>query len=191
MRLSGHEINSQLRQKLAMPTGRHLYIVLGTYERIERYERVAFREARGPDDRPLGPALNINLSLLQRFGDEELKWLVRHEAGMQETVKKQLADELDALVADKLMETSFLALKNLELLFAYDMELNCFRIRAVNQSSRLLTARKEVASSFSAIRASSSSASCFFTVSDMPASFRTSHFNSSSPNLCNTLLVPE
>ena len=28
MRLSGHEINSQLRQKLAMPTGRHLYVVL-------------------------------------------------------------------------------------------------------------------------------------------------------------------
>jgi hypothetical protein len=31
MRLSGHEINTQLRQKLAMPTGRHLYVVLGTY----------------------------------------------------------------------------------------------------------------------------------------------------------------
>ena len=74
----------------------------------------------------------------QRFGDEELKWLVRHEAGMQETVKKQLADELDALVADKLMETSFLALKNLELLFAYDMELNCFRIRATNQKHILV-----------------------------------------------------
>ena len=102
MRLSGHEINSQLRQKLAMPTGRHLYVVLGTYERIERYERVAFREARGPDDKPLGPALNINHSLLQRFEDEELKWLVRNEAGMPETVKKQLADELDALIAEKL-----------------------------------------------------------------------------------------
>jgi hypothetical protein len=109
MRLSGHEINSQLRQKLAMPMGRHLYVVLGTYDRIERYERVAFREARSPDDKPLGPALNINHSLLQRFGDEELKWLVRNEAGMQETVKKQLADELDALIADKLTETSFLA----------------------------------------------------------------------------------
>ena len=48
MKLSGHEINSQLRQKLDMPTGRHLYVVLGTYERIERYERVAFREARWP-----------------------------------------------------------------------------------------------------------------------------------------------
>ena len=42
MKLSGHEINSQLRQKLEMPTGRHLYVVLGTYERLERYEKVDF-----------------------------------------------------------------------------------------------------------------------------------------------------
>lgn len=138
MRLSGHEINSQLRQKLAMPTGRHLYVVLGTYERIEKYERVAFREARSPDDKPLGPALNTNLSLLQRIKDEELKWLVRNEAGMPETVKKQLADELDALIADELTKTSFLAIKNLELLFAYDMELNCLRIRATNQKHILV-----------------------------------------------------
>ncbi|MGP0062463.1 MAG: hypothetical protein ACLQGP_02515 [Isosphaeraceae bacterium] len=138
MRLSGHEINSQLRQKLAMPTGRHLYVVLGTYDRLEQYERLAFREARGPDDRPLGSVLNINLSLLQRFKDEELKWLVQNEASMPETVKKQLADELDALIAAKLEETSFLAIKNLELLFAYDMELNCFRIRATNQKHILV-----------------------------------------------------
>jgi hypothetical protein len=42
MKLSGHEINSQLRQKLEMPTGRHLYVVLGTYERLECYEKVDF-----------------------------------------------------------------------------------------------------------------------------------------------------
>ena len=57
---------------------------------------------------------------------------------MPETVKKQLAEELDALVADKLSQTSFLAIKSLELLFAYDMELNCFRIRAANQKHILV-----------------------------------------------------
>jgi len=138
VKLSGHEINSQLRQKLGMSTGRHLYVVLGTYERIERYERVAFREARSPDDKPLGSALNVNRSLLQRLSDDELKWLVRSEAGLPETVKKRLADELDALVAAKLTEISFLDLKNLEILFAYDMELNCFRIRAANKKHILV-----------------------------------------------------
>jgi hypothetical protein len=67
-----------------------------------------------------------------------LKWLVRNEAGMSESVKKHLADELDILIVQKLEETSFLAVKSLELLFAYDMELNCFRIRAANQKHILV-----------------------------------------------------
>ena len=46
--------------------------------------------------------------------------------------------QLDALVAEKLNTGSFLALKNLEILFAYDMELNCLRIRATNQKHILI-----------------------------------------------------
>ena len=121
-----------------MPTGRHLYVVLGTYDRIDRYERVAFQRGTRPEDKPLGTTLNINRLLLERFGDDELKWLVRNEAVMPETVKNQLGDELDALIAEQLVECSFLAVKNLELLFAYDIELNCFRIRATNQKHILI-----------------------------------------------------
>src|SRR5438094_693693 len=69
MRLSGHEINSQLRQKLEMPTGRHLYVVLGTGARLERYEKVDFREARWPNGQRLGEPVNINHTLLDRIND--------------------------------------------------------------------------------------------------------------------------
>ena len=64
MKLSGHKINSQLRQKLDIPTGRHLYVVLGTYERLERYERVDFREARSPSGQRLGEPVNVNSDFL-------------------------------------------------------------------------------------------------------------------------------
>ncbi len=138
MKLSGHEINSQLRQKLDMPTGRHLYVVLGTFERLERYERVDFREARSPSNQKLGEAINVNHQLLERIPDEELKRLVQTEASRTESVKDRLSKELDALVADKLDSGSFLALKNLEILFAYDLEMNCLRIRAANQKHILL-----------------------------------------------------
>jgi hypothetical protein len=138
MKLSGHEINSQLRQKLEMPTGRHLYVVLGTYERLERYERVDFCEARSPTGQKLEAPANVNHSLLERIPDEELKRLVQTEASRTESVKDRLTKELDALVAEKLNGGSFLALKNLEVLFAYDLELNCLRIRAVNQKHILL-----------------------------------------------------
>ena len=138
MKLSGHEINSQLRQKLEMPTGRHLYVILGTYERLERYERVDFREARSPTGQRLGEPVNVNHQLLSRIPDEELKWLVRNEGILVETAKDRLAVELDKLVAEKLGDGSFLALKNLEILFAYDLELRCLRIRATNQKHILV-----------------------------------------------------
>lgn len=138
MKLSGHEINSQLRQKLEMPTGRHLYVILGTYERLERYERVDFQEARSPTNEKLSDPINVNHHLLERIPDEELKRLVQSEASRTESVKDRLSKELDTLVADKLNVRSFMALKNLEILFAYDLELNCLRIRAVNQKHILL-----------------------------------------------------
>ncbi len=138
MKLSGHEINTQLRRKLEMPTGRHLYVVLGTYERLDRYERVAFREARSPSGQRLGDPVNVNHSLLSRISDDELKRLVQTEASRTESVKDRLAKELDTLVADRLSGGSFLAIKNLEILFAYDLELNCLRIRATNQKHVLI-----------------------------------------------------
>jgi hypothetical protein len=138
MKLSGHEINSQLRQKLEMPTGRHLYVVLGTYERLDRYEKVDFREARSPSGQRLTDPVNVNRSLLDRVHDDELKRLVQNEASRMESVRKRLTEELDALLAERLDVNSFVALKCLELLFAYDLELNCLRIRATNQKHILL-----------------------------------------------------
>ena len=138
MKLSGHEINSQLRQKLEMPTGRHLYVILGTCERLERYEKVDFREARSPTGQRLGDPVNVNHNLLERINDDELKRLVQTEASRTESVKDRLSKELDALVAEKLNGGFFVALKNLEILFAYDLELNCLRIRAINQKHILI-----------------------------------------------------
>jgi hypothetical protein len=134
MKLSGHEIDSQLGQKLAMPTGRHLYVVLGSFERLERYERVDFREARSPGGERLGDPVNVNHTLLERTSDDELKRLVQAEASRTESVKDRLAKELDTLVAERLNTGFFLALKNLEILFAYELELSCLRIRATNQN---------------------------------------------------------
>ena len=138
MKCSGHEINSQLRQKLEMPTGRHLYVILGAYDRLERYETVVFPEARTPDGQRLPFPLNVNRALLDRIKDDELKRLVQTEASRIESVKDRLSKELDAMVAEKLETNSFLALKNLELLFALDLELNCLRIRAANQKHILI-----------------------------------------------------
>ena len=64
MKLSDHEVNSQLRDKLQRVVGRHLCAVLGTYEALTKYERVAFPEVRGPADDKLNPPINVNRTLL-------------------------------------------------------------------------------------------------------------------------------
>jgi hypothetical protein len=138
MKLLGHEINSHLRQKLQMPTGRHLYAVLGKYDSLDRYVRVDFREARAQTGQHFCEPINVNHTLLDRIKDDELKNLVQTEASRTESVKDRLAKELDALIAEKLVGASLLALNHLELLFAYDLELNCLRIRATNQKHILM-----------------------------------------------------
>ncbi len=138
MKMSDHEVNSHLRDKLQNVRGRHLYVILGTYEALAKYERLAFPEARGPSNEKLSPPINVNKMLLERIPDEELKSLVQNEAKRPEHVRKRLDQELDNLLAEELAKRSLVTLKQLELLFAYDLELNALRIRAVNQKHILL-----------------------------------------------------
>lgn len=138
MKRSDHEINSALRDRLGQTTGRHLYAVLGAYEALERYERVSLSQARDPDDRPLRPPINLNRALLAHIPDDDLKALVQDEAKKPQGVKQRLGEEFDGLLALELSAGPFVALKQLELIFAYELELSCLRIRAVNGKHILL-----------------------------------------------------
>src|SRR3954453_885179 len=138
MRLSDHEINSALPDRLQMPTGRHLYAILGTYGALERYEQVSFSQALGDDGRPLKSPINLNRALLHRIPDEDLKELVQNEAKRPQSVKQRLAEGCDRLLVEELEAGPFVALKQLELVFAYDLGLNYLRTRGVNQKHILL-----------------------------------------------------
>ena len=103
MKLSGHEINSQLRQKLEMPTGRHLYVVLGTYERWSGTSEWPFREARSPGGQAAWrPAINVNHTLLDRIQRRRTQAACPDRGQPHGKRQGRLAKELDALVADKL-----------------------------------------------------------------------------------------
>jgi len=71
VKLSDTEINSNIREKLEQPTGRHLYVVLGTYERLAHYEKVSLPEARGPSGEKLPAPVNLNRALLDRISDPD------------------------------------------------------------------------------------------------------------------------
>jgi len=138
MKLSHPEVNSALKDKLANQAGRHLYVILGTYESLDRYERVAFPELRDPDGAKLPKPVNVSRTLLDRFQDEELQKLAGSELRQINHIKDRLYNEFDQILVKGLDQSSALTLKQVELLFAFDIELDKVRIRGVNQKHILL-----------------------------------------------------
>lgn len=138
MKLGGPHVISELREKLQFDIGRHLYGVLGSYDQLERFEHDHLTQARDHQDRHFPLPINVNRELLRRIGDADLRQLVDTEARRPHAVTYRLNQEFDALLADLLQQTDLVILKQLELLFAYNLELSVLRTRASNQSHILL-----------------------------------------------------
>ena len=138
MKLSDPDVNAALKDKLANQAGRHLYLILGSYEALDRYERVAYPELRTSEGTKLPKPISVSRSLLEKFQDEELQKLAGSELRQINHIKDRLYTEFDQLLVDGLEKSSALTLKQAELLFAFDIELDRVRIRAVNQKHILL-----------------------------------------------------
>ena len=138
MKLTGPQFISQLREKLQFDIGRHLYGVLGTYKQLAQFEREDLRQARMPDGALFPRPINLNKTLLDNIADEDLRRLVRDEARRPHTAQSRLNQELDAVLGELLKNTNFLIVKQIELLFAYNLDLSVFRTRASNQHHMLL-----------------------------------------------------
>jgi hypothetical protein len=138
VKLGGPQIISRLREKLQFDVGRHLYCVLGTYGQLKRFEHTDLAQARDNQDCHFPSPINLNRDLLKRIGDDDLRQLVDAEAKRPHAVTYRLNQEFDGLLDDLLQQTNLVILKQLELLFAYNLDLSVLRTRASNQSHVLL-----------------------------------------------------
>jgi hypothetical protein len=138
MKITGPQVISEIREKLQFGVGRHLYGALGGYAQLADFEETALAHAQDPQGRPFPEPVNLNRELLARIGDEDLRKLIQAEARRPQAIQRRLGQELDALLASLLEQHPFLILKQLELLFAYGLDLSVFRTRATNQNHILL-----------------------------------------------------
>jgi hypothetical protein len=138
MKITGPQVISEMREKLQFDVGRHLYGVLGTYAQLAGFEETVLTQALDPRGGRYPQPTNLNRELLARIGDEDLRKLVQAEARRPKTIQRRLSQELDNLLGELLQEHWFLVLKQIELLFAYGLDLSVFRIRATNQNHILL-----------------------------------------------------
>lgn len=138
MKLKPSQIVTTLRENLQVDIGRHLYAVLASYAQLDAFERQDLAQARKSDGTPMPKSINISRSLLDRIGDSDLRDLVKQESIFPTSVQQRLGRAFDALLADLLYQDHFVILKNPELLFAFDLELETIRARANNQNHILL-----------------------------------------------------
>jgi hypothetical protein len=144
MKLTGPQIISELREKLQFSMGRHLYGVLGGYAQLAQFEQTNLAQARDPHGQPLPVPINLNRELLARIGDDDLRQLIKDEARYPQAVQRRLGQQFDQLLADLLAQAAtqssfhLLIVKQIELLFTYDLDLSVLRTRATNTKHLLL-----------------------------------------------------
>lgn len=131
------EIIEALRQKLALPGGRHLYGVLGGYAALGAFA-AKLRQARTTDGIPFSGPVNVNRGILDAIPDEEFRELAENEAKRPEPTAAHVARAFERFLRERLAGGGILVLSNLEMLFAYQIELNLLRSMAADEQRILL-----------------------------------------------------
>ena len=131
------EIIEAIRQKLTVPGGRHLYGVLGTYSQINGFAK-KLHQAKTTEGDPFPKPVNVNRGILDAIPDDEFKQLAENEAKRPEPTAAHVARAFERFLRANLIGKGILVLSNLEMLFAYHIELNLLRTMATDEDRVLL-----------------------------------------------------
>ncbi len=131
------DIIEAVRQKLTVPTGRHLYGVLGSYRQLDSFAG-KLRQARTMEGIPFPGPVNVNRGILNAIPDSEFKKLAENEAIRPEPTAAHVARAFEKFLKENLTGKGLLVLAKLEMLFAYNIELGLLRTMAADENRALL-----------------------------------------------------
>lgn len=131
------EIIEALRSKLTVPVGRHLYGVLGTYPALETFAK-KLRQAKSPDGKSFPRPLNVNRGILEMIPDDEYHRLSEDEVIYPEPTVAHVTKAFERFLRSKLCGKGLVTLANLEMLFAYQIDLSPLRTMATDDDRILL-----------------------------------------------------
>src|SRR5216684_8078703 len=131
------EIIEALCSKLLVPTGRHLYGVLGTYPALKRFAE-KLQQAKTPDGMPFPAPLSVTRGILDAIPDDEFRGLVENEAKRPEPIAAHVSQAFEEFLRAHLKEQGLVVLESLEILFAYDSDLSLLRTLATDEQRVLL-----------------------------------------------------
>jgi hypothetical protein len=125
------EIIEALRAKLSVAGGRHLYGVMGSYPRLETFVK-RLQQAKTPEGKSFPAPLSINRGILDTIPDAEFLELVENEAKRPEPTSAHVARAFESYLRGVLKDSGLVVLSNVELLFAYGIDLSLFRTLATD-----------------------------------------------------------
>jgi len=129
--LKDAEVIDSIMVKLSKPVGRHLYGVLGSYRSLERFSG-KLQEAKTLDGKPFPKPLSVNRGILETIPDDEFRKLVRDEAKRPEPTADHVKQAFESFLRTILQKDGLVILKGLEMLFAYNVDLNALRTMAAD-----------------------------------------------------------
>lgn len=135
--MNSTEIIEVFRQKITVPSGRHLYGVLGKYNDLKAFAE-NLCQVKSPDGIPFPKPINVNTGILESIPDDEFKSLAVNEAKYPEPVKAHVKQAFEQFLRNALRSNSTIVLSDIEMLFAYDIELMPLRTMATDDKKILL-----------------------------------------------------
>ena len=130
-------IIEELQKRLSIPSGRHLYGILGSYPALERFAH-SLQQARKPDGKPFPVPVSLNRGILEEIPEEEFKELVENEPRRPEPTANHVKKAFEAYLRSLLGKQKLLVLTDLEILFTYNIELNLLRTLATDDKRIIL-----------------------------------------------------
>jgi len=138
------DIIEALRSKLMVPTGRHLYTVLGNYATLKRFAQ-QLQQARTPDGESFPAPLSVTRGILDGIPDQEFRSLTEYEAKRPEPIAAHVLRAFEDFLRSHLRGRGVLVLERMEILFAYQSDLSLLRVLTTdaNRILLLLPGRRE------------------------------------------------
>lgn len=131
------DIIANLQARLSIPGGRHLYGVLGTYPALDTFA-TRLRQASYADGVRFPAPLSVNAGILDAIPDEEFRDLAQKEARLPEPVRAHVGRAFERFLRRELEAQGLIVLAQLELLFAYSVELTALRTLATDDARVIL-----------------------------------------------------
>jgi len=144
MKLKPTEILTSLYNNLKIPSGRHLYAVLGSYASLETFTKDTLCQAKLADGSAFPKPISVNKMLLNSFEDDSLDEIIIKESKRPKYTQSVLDKIMDNFLREQFNTTNFIILQHLELVFAYSLDLSKLRRWAANQNHILVLLPGEI-----------------------------------------------